>query len=88
MPEEIALSEPVRKALRQLAEIDTVIKGGDKKPLGNNLYVSLLNQKEGLIDFIMRECPGMVPYWTIDGYQLRSVSEYSAHIDEEESEEG
>ena len=87
MPEEIELSEPVRKALEGLVEIDTVMKSGVEKPLGERLYVSLLNQKEGLIDFIRRYCPGMVPYWTLDVYQLRSVSEYGEYIDEEESED-
>ena len=54
--------------------------------MGERLYVSLLNQKEGLIDYLRRECPGMIPYWTLDGYQLRSASEHSVYIEDEESE--
>ena len=75
MPGEIALSEPVRKALEGLAEIDTVMKSG-VETLGERLYVSLLNQKEGLIDYLRQNCPGMIPYWTLDGYQMRDSRKY------------
>lgn len=69
----MTMNTEVQQALQQLAEIDKVIleeSRGDLTQEVQDRFMDYVQQKMGLIEFIMEET-GMRPYWTRNGYQLR-----------------